>query len=159
MKRPHPLALAVGVAIFVLLVWLNTSPFRGELLYWQPGITKHHTFFGWPFSSFYREDDGFDWVVQLPVLLLDVLIALGMLLPAYTLNALLRRTLHVHLTSAIVLSLTAGVLLFWLVREAQDAWPRNPLGINTLIALAILSFVLLLSEHLLRRNSTPPSDE
>lgn len=156
MTRPHPLALALGGAIFVLLFWLHISPHRGEMLYSQSGITKSHTFYGWPFSFCYI--DRLDTRIQIPPLLLDGIAAVIMLTPAYTLHALLRRTLHVHLASAIVLSLTASVLLLWVVREAQNSWPHNPLAVNLFIALAILSTVLLLSEHLLTRRKPLEND-
>jgi len=190
MKRPHPLALILFAALLLLVAWLLnlvalTNPIVEKL----------------PYNGYWRNtelyDREFERLPLTPSILAGILVAL---LPTLVLHRVLRRTLHIHLFSAMLLSLTVATLLALNFHprkvptrvpfgdpttyiELQYGWPqcayKDPSDIanlnysldstrwftpfwltssilgNALIALAILSLVLLLSESLLARRNSP----
>lgn len=182
MKRPHPFTLAFAVILVALFVWIQSMPRTGYVIYWQSGITKSHVGYGWPFCFFFIAKT--PPIVQFPPLLLNVAIAFALLsVPICVCHYLVRRTLHIHLRTAVLLMLAAALLLFLNMRPQEDpswipptlyhGWPawcviqnedgyydvlRPGIAINTLVALTTLSLVLLLSESLLTRRKPAGGD-
>lgn len=205
MKRAHPLALAFFLLLFFAVYWLNNESGIGIQLFDSDYGSKYvkeerignpYVLKGWPFQ-FWSLDAG-DRLFSFPPAILSAMTCLTLsVFPAYTLHRLLRRTLQIHLVTAVALTLTASSFLAlnlraetivlnnpfatpeqpmrysyklygWPQISAQSrsefidagsgmvslpdaAWNFPHLVGNILIALAILSSVLLLSEFLIRR--------
>jgi len=173
LKRIHPVAFVLLFTLTITIAWLNVHGWAG--VSFADSLTPHVNK-GWPFV-FWAFDSDEDLSFQfLPLALSFLSCAALVALPAYSLHRLLRRTLHVHLQTVVLLMLVAAALLFlnlkirtddWLTPTQLQGWPYtnfaageddtvwylHGLVANFLITMAILSSVLLLSEFLLLRRN------
>jgi len=176
MPRPHPLALALFLALILLVTWLmNLVTFTTTLVEKVP----YHAY----------------WAHIVPSFFIGAVIAL---LPAFVLHRLLSRSLQIHLLTAILLALSAATLLalnfhaqkipiqmlqmdfhyvtlqygwpacvynvpndptelhFHFESWLTPVWHPSALLGNLLVALALLSSLTLLSEFLLTRSQKVP---
>lgn len=178
MKRIHPLTIAFAVVLVAIFLWIQSVQQSGYVLYWQHGITKSHVSYGWPVRFIFLFNN--DTQIQLPPLLLNAVFAFALIAaPVLTSHRLLRHTRHIQLTTAFLLMLTAAALVYFNTKHIRPnasfetfgevGWPSkmfittyhgnklipSGLAINALVALALLSKVLLLSEFLLHRRNPP----
>jgi len=183
MKFPHPLTIALFLALLLVVAWLNNRVWGGVQIFATPDphpLKAPYVSFGWPVIYWTESTLNGSMLIQFRAFALSLAGCLLItFIPAFTLNRLLRRTLHIHLPSAVLLMLAAAVLLFlnvririddsWLHATQLQGWPQafnvsgeegstwilQSLAANLLVALAILSLALLLSEFLLARRKSP----
>jgi len=155
MTRPHPLALTLFLVLLLTVLWLNNESGIGIQLFdsdfgskfvKEERIGNPYVLKGWPFQ--FWSLDAYDRLFSFPPAILSALICITLsVLPAYTLHRLLRRTLQIHLASAVLLMLAAATLLtlnlvpsrssFSVVEEKYEfnvlmyGWPQSTSRVNT----------------------------